>query len=422
MSVETENNMLGALLNDNSLIQQYPFDIDDFVDLSHRKIYETMWSLAEKDGPVDAITVAEAIDDEGSFFGRLVQMANETTAVSNASSYHVMLRENGTVRRARDIAEQLKACNSSKDIELCVSQLIGLSREGNSHESDQALAMKHAFNRLEELQSGDMPGLSTGFSKLDEHLGGFQKGDLIIIGGRSQHGKTALMMNLANHQNVPVGVISGEQPDEQLAMRSLSMTGNVSLQNMRTGKLDERDWTNISSAMQLLSDKKIFIFDKGGPSITEITAVARQWHHNKGIKILFVDFLQLVTGGEGDQHRLQIGDIARRLKVLAKQLNIPVVALAQVKRAVDEKPGGESSNGRMPYACDLSDSAMIEDASDQIITVYRPAVYWPNRPELTNKAYLNVCKNRHGPTGSILVEWIGEYLQFRDWSGYTNDY
>ena len=411
MTIETEWNLLGAMLLDNSIVEAYPLTPADFADQRNRSLYETIRKLTAKGEPADIVTVASA---SGVNVGALAEYANNSTAGSNIAAYHAMLKRHGSLRKARAVAERLSEAASMDDIESCLSDLIALSHTQESHESDQVTAVRRAVDHLELIESGVKPGLTTGIATLDRKLGGLQPGDLIVIAARSQHGKTALMMNMANAQTDPVGIISGEQPNVQIAMRSMAMTASVSLQRMRTGTLQDADWQRLNTAIQSLHDKRVQIFDKGGPSITEIMAVARQWKQRHGIKILFVDFLQLVTGGDGNEHRLQIGDVARKLKTLAKQLNIPIVALAQIRRAVDGNPAGPTFMGRLPFAADLADSAQIEDAADQIITLYRPSVYWPNEEHLEGKAFLNITKNRHGATGTIAIEWVGEYLQFGD--------
>lgn len=412
MSYDTEANVLGALIRDNSLVDQFPFSPDDFTNEKLRGWYKGIVALVNAGEPADPITISEATDGDLAELATLV--AESSIAPKNFPAYHRLLKRDAIVQQAHCVAEELRGCRTLEEVEAAVSELIALSHSQDSHESEQSGAVKRAINHLELIEGGLRPGLPTGLRALDDKLGGLHPGDLVVIGARSQHGKTALMMHMANSQTEPVGIVSGEQPDEQIAMRSIAMIGDVSLQRMRTGNLDSDDWQRIGEATKRMHDRKVHIFDKGGPSISEITAVARQWKFNKGIKVLFVDFLQLITGGQGDQHRLQIGDVARKLKVLAKQLNISVVALAQVVREVDKRPQGDNYLGRMPFTADLGDSKDIEDAADQIITLYRPSVYWPNNEQLRDRAYLNICKNRHGQPGVVRVSWKGEYVQFKD--------
>lgn len=409
--IETEWNLLGAFIRDNSLVDRYPCDPQDFSDKLHSEAYGIIRDLVGDDEVASIASVSDRMKSPGAL--QWVEDLVNNTVTANVGVYWKMIRKAGRVRRAQVIGGALSSATPD-EIESCLGELLALSHSEGSHESTITKATSKYFDFLDEVQAGKPPGVTSGLAQLDEKLGWFQACDLITIASRSQHGKTALMMHIANSQTAPVGLISGEQPSMQLGMRSLASIGRVNLKNMRTGRLSSKELEHLDSANKLLHDRPIYIFDKGNPSIYEIEAVARQWVHYKGIKILLVDYLQLVSGGEGEEHRLQIGDVAYHLKALAKQLEIPIVCLAQVARAIDSRPPGPNYLGRMPYTANLADSAKIEDASDQIITLYRPSVYWPDIERLKGLAFLNICKNRHGPVGHICVKWIGEYVQFED--------
>ena len=411
--IDSEYPLIGAFLIDNSFVEQLPCDPKDFSDEQLGSAYAAIRDIVAAGDVADVVTVADRLryDDALAW---LTNIVNNTPGTSNVIAYQKMLKKRSRVRRAREVAAELADCQTPEDIEEGLSALIALSSSEQSHEHTQSQSFVAAIEHLEQLRLGVEPGLPTGLSALDQKLGGLQPSDLILLAARSQHGKTALMMNIANAQTVPVGIISGEQPHMQLALRSIAMQGEVDLKDMRTGELNDEQWYRIDKARKKITAGSVSIYDKGSPTIAEIEAVARSWAYHRGIKVLFVDFLQLVSGGAGDQHRLQVGDVARRLKALAKQLNIPIVALAQISRAIDKKPQGESYLGRMPYTADIADSAQIEDACDQIIALYRPEVYWPAAERLKGLTYLNVCKNRHGPIGFVVCDWVGPYLQFKD--------
>lgn len=407
--------VLGAMILDNSLVQLYPLDIADFQDQTHGAIYRAMADLVSEDRPagVEGITNRLQETTGRDYLAVVATLANNSVGSSNIRVYVKDLRATATVRRIRSIGEALSQIETAAEAEQHISALLSVGQTQINHISDLQAASAEAITLLEELADGKQPGLPTGIQALDDKLGGLQPSDLIVLGARSQHGKTALMLQMASHQSVPVGVISGEQPNVQLGMRAIAQFGSVSLRDMRIGKLDEEQWSRIGNSVKEISSCRVYTMDKGNPSIAEIVGQARQWAHHQGIKALFVDYLQLVSGGGGGEHRLQVGDVVYQLKALAKELNIPVVALAQVGRAIDAYPEGDNYRGRMPFANHLADSAKIEDAADQIITLYRPEVYWP-LTHLIGLTYLNVCKNRHGATGAVTAHWTGEYVRFGD--------
>lgn len=416
MSIAAERAVLGAMIKDNSLISDLVCDPEDFAEQSSAEIFTAMRDLVNGGEVADIVTVSDHLKSQSDrdYMRTLADLVYDTPGTVNAQSYYKMMKSTSRVRRARGLAEELQNIQDPNEVEAFASRLMAMCREHESHVSSQTKSVRDAIDHLERLQEGAKPGLPTGLTALDEKLGGLQPSDLVVIAARSQHGKTALMMHMANSQSVPVGIISGEQPSVQLGLRSLAMVGDVSLKDMRTGQLTDNQWSRIGDAAQQLHDRNVYIYDRGNPTISEVEVQARQWCFHNGVKVLFVDFLQLIAGGAGEEHRLQVGDVVYRLKALAKQLKIPVVALAQVARRVDSMPEGNNFMGRMPYTSHIADSAKIEDAADQIMTLYRPEVYWPTVERMQGIAYLNVCKNRHGPTGFVSVKWIGEYVQFKD--------
>jgi replicative DNA helicase len=220
------------------------------------------------------------------------------------------------------------------------------------------------------------------------------------------------MLNTMLGCNGRVGVISGEQSRVQIALRSIAIRGTVKLHNMRLGKIGDEEWMRINGAISALSTAPIWLFDKPGPTLDDIRRQARRWRYENRIDVLMVDYLQKIQGSGRDK-RLEVADVAAQLKNLARELDIPVLALAQVNRSVETRPLGEHCMGRMPHAGDMAESGNIEQEADQIVTLYRPEVY-NQEQRFKGLAYANVCKNRHGPTGVIDIAWRGEYLQFGD--------
>src|SRR5690606_33492053 len=217
----------------------------------------------------------------------------------------------------------------------------------------------------------------------------------------------------ASAANCGVGIFSGEQGRSQIGMRMMAIDGPVSLHKMRTAKLKDEEWERVSRVMNEARNKPIWIYDRPAPTLDEIVAQARSWKFHNNIGIVMIDYLQKIRGGQGENFRLLTGDIAVTLKNLARELKIPVVALAQVNRSVESRPMGDDGMGRMPYMSDIAEASIIEQEADQIITLYRPEVY-DDAPQFKGLAFANVCKNRHGPVGHIELSWRGEFLKFGD--------
>lgn len=412
----SEQQILGAMILDNSLVSLYPLENADFIDQANGSIYRAMADLVAEDAGAGVESIEKRIKETTGrdYLGQIASLANNAVSSPNVRGYVNTLRSEARLRRIRSLGQSLATIEDPKQADQYISSLLTVGQTQINHTSDLKTAVADAITLLEELEAGKSPGLPTGIRGLDDMIGGLQPADLIVIGARSQHGKTALMLQIANNQTVPVGVISGEQPNVQLGMRAIAQLGGVSLKSMRTGQLSEAQWKRVDHGLKEAVGRQVHTMDKGNPSISEIINQARQWHHHHGIKALFVDYLQLVSGGGGGEHRLQVGDVVYQLKGLAKELDIPIVALAQVGRAIDAYPEGDSYRGRMPFANHLADSAKIEDAADQIITLYRPEVYWP-LDHLRGVTYLNLCKNRHGAVGITTTQWTGEFVRFGDY-------
>jgi replicative DNA helicase len=274
-------------------------------------------------------------------------------------------------------------------------------------------AAQEAIDEMQRATEGNLVGVTSGVRDIDDMLGGFHDGDLVVIGARPAMGKTAFMLNLAASANCPVGMISGEQGRAQIGMRLMAINGSLSLHKMRTGALTNDEWSRVSSTMARMRERPVWVFDKPAPTIDEIVQQARAWKFDQNIGILMVDYLQKIRGGNGESFRLQVGDIAAQLKDVGRELKIPVIALAQVKREVENRTMGDDGLGRMPHMSDLAESGVIEMEADVIATLYRPEVY-DDSPQFQGLAYFNVDKNRHGPVGHKVLSWRGEFLKFSD--------
>lgn len=314
------------------------------------------------------------------------------------------------VRQAKDIGTKLVRSNEPSTIDEVISTLMDLYAIERNHEWDAKQATQAAFAHLSKLyEAGDvLPGITTGLDALDAKLGGFHDGDLVVVGGRAAMGKTAFLGGLATSAargRHPVGIISGEQPVQQLAIRMLSAESQIDAMKFRNASFSERDWPAVMGSITTLSDLPMYFLDRSAPTMAEVVRVARRWKHKHGIKALYIDYLQRIVG-EGERKFEQVGNVARGLKNLARDLNIPVIVLAQVNRAVEQRVD------KAPRMGDLSDSSEIEKEADQILMLFRQGYYDDTvDPRL---ARVIVEKNRHGPTGYVDVHWNGGIMTFTD--------
>jgi replicative DNA helicase len=415
VSVDYERSLLGAILADNSQLSRVDLLARDFSVGTHAQIFEVARRQIGAGKPTDAVTLADALSAETGRTDWLqitFKLQQECLAPANASQYAAIVRKASLSRQAVMIGERLVS-GGGDEISDAIRALIELGSTNVDHGCHVSTAIGLALDELETAMSGKAPGVRTGIQDLDSMLGGLHNEDLIVIGARPAMGKTAFMLNAACAADTGVGIVSGEQGRAQIGMRLFAMEGPISLHRMRTAKLDDDEWTRVARVMTEMRQRPIWIYDKPSPTIDEVVSQARAWKFHNNIGLLMLDYLQIIRGGRGQDFRLQVGDITQQLKDLARELKIPVVALAQVKREVESRPMGEDGLGRMPYMADIAESAIIEQVADQIGTLYRPEVY-DDIPQYAGLAYFNACKNRHGPVGHKALSWRGEYLKFGD--------
>lgn len=412
-----EQAVLGAILWDNTQLAACALAESDFLDGTHRRIFEMCRRLIGAREPCDALTVGEAIEREAGGSNWVIyaaKLVTETASTRNAPAYAARLKEESRSRAAIAIAERLQSEPTQEQIDLAIRELMALQRTEKGWTCHLSEAIGLAQQGLMDVADGKIkPGIPTGMCDIDESIGGLHDSDLIVVAARPAMGKTAWMLNSALAADRPVGLFSGEQGKQQIGLRVLSIDGPISLHRMRLGTLDKGEWDRVTTVAGIAKKRPIWIFDRPAPSIDDIERQARAWKFERNIGIIYVDYLQKIRGGKGESFRLQVGDICTRLKDLARELDIPVVALAQVKREVETRPMGSDGLGRMPYMGDIAEAAIIEQEADQIITLYRPEVY-DEQPSYKGVAYANICKNRHGPIGHKAIAWRGEYLQFGD--------
>lgn len=419
-AIELERYVLGAVLLDNSQLALMDIAPSDFSSRLHEQVFDAARRMIGRGEVTDAVTVADLLERETGRRDWLKITAYASTsclAASNGPSYAQRVRLASVGRQAQLIAHSLAESAKAEPhaaVDTAIRSLMQLLSATASYSCHQYEAVQAAIDEMGEIEArGGFGGIRTGMRDLDEKLGGLHDEDLIVIGSRPAMGKTAFILNVAAAVEVAGGLISGEQGRAQIGMRSLAIQGRLSLHDMRRGQLREDEWDRVNRTVHRLKEQPIWIYDKPAPTIEDVKRQARVWRFEKGIRVLMVDYLQKLRGGEGKEKRLQVGDVAAQLKDLARELHIPVVALAQVNRDVESRPLGADGLGRMPYMSDLAESGVIEMEADQIGTLYRPEVY-DDSPQYRGRAYFNTCKNRHGPTGFVEMAWRGEYLQFGD--------
>jgi len=394
----------------------------------HRMIYSVIQELFEKREPIDVVSLSNNLTDKDQLDiigGRsyLVSLANIVPTAGNIIHYGKIVQRKATLRKlisaAGDIS--LLGYEEGKDVEKLLDQaeqkLFGISQK---YLKQNFIAIKdvltETFERIDELHKdgGKLKGTTTGFTDLDNLLAGFQKSDLVILAARPSMGKTSLALDLARSvakQKIPVGLFSLEMSKEQLVDRILCAEANVDLWRMRTGKLSDRedndDFPRIGQAMGVLSEIPIFIDDSPSSNIMEIRTKARRLQSERNVGFIIVDYLQLMEGRSTESRVQEVSEITRALKGIARELNIPVLALSQLSRAV------ESRSPQIPQLADLRESGSIEQDADVVMFIYREEVYKKDTDK-KNIAEIHVKKHRNGPTGVVELFFNQNLASFRN--------
>ncbi|NTW22723.1 replicative DNA helicase [Candidatus Falkowbacteria bacterium] len=438
-SIETEQSLLGCLLIDkDSIIKIADFlQPNDFYKESHELIFEAMKELYAKQEPIDILTLSSRLMDKGHLEkiggrGYLAEISNSVATSSHVVFYANIVQRKATLRRLLNVAAQLSEMGytEEEDIEQVLDQaeqrLFSVSQKFTKNAFlpiDSLLA--EAFERIDELhrQGGKLRGLSTGFHGVDELLGGLQRSDLLILAARPSVGKTSLALDMARlvalRNKVSVGIFSLEMGKEQLVDRMLCAQARVGLWKMRTGRLsdsgEDNDFTKIGQAMGELAEAKIYIDDSSNTTIMDIRTKCRRLQIEKGLDFVVIDYLQLMEGrGKYQDNRVQeVSEISRGLKNLARELNIPVLALSQLSRTV------EQSTPAIPKLAHLRESGSIEQDADIVMFIYRKAADRNYRREDLSEfdkhsAELHVAKHRNGPTGKIDLFFDDDTADFKN--------
>ncbi len=430
-SIEAEQSVLGGLMLDNAAWDEIADRVSeqDFYRKDHRLIFRAIASLAENSKPFDVLTLSEWFAQNGVGEGEigltyLAELARNTPSAANIRHYADIVRERSVLRQLVTVSGEISSSAFAPDGR-SVGDLLAEAEQKIFQIADQGKRAKKGFrsmsdllskavDRLDELyQSGsNITGISTGFNDLDDRTSGLQKGDLVIVAGRPSMGKTAFSMNLvefaAVKQQLPVAVFSMEMPGEQLAVRMMSSFGRINASRLRTGKLEDEDWPRVTSAVTLLQSAPIYIDDTPSLTPTDLRARARRLMREHGLGMIVVDYLQLMRApGSGDNRANEIADISRNMKALAKELEVPVIALSQLNRSLEQRPN------KRPVMSDLRESGSIEQDADLILFLYRDEVYNEDSPD-RGTAEIIIGKQRNGPIGTVRASFRGEYTRFEN--------
>lgn len=440
-SVEAEQSILGGLMLDNQVWDKISTKLceTDFYRTEHRILFKAIVDLSRKEQPFDVVTLLDALkshnalDDAGGE-AYLFELANNTPSVANVTAYADIVREKSVQRQLIAVANEI-ADSAYNPQGREVSELldhaetrvfaVGEQTGGDGGPENIKSILVRTVDRIDALyHSGDsLTGLSTGLKDLDEKTSGLQPSDLVIVAGRPSMGKTTLVMNMAEHAAIqsskPVLVFSMEMPSDSLAMRMMSSLGRIDQQRLRTGKLEEDDWPRVTSAVHMLSEAPLYVDDTPGLSPAEMRARARRLAREQGaLGLIVVDYLQLmkVPGFKADNRTAEISEISRSLKSLAKELKVPVVALSQLNRSLEQR------QDKRPVMSDLRESGAIEQDADLICFIYRDEVYNEDSPD-KGTAELIIAKQRNGPIGKVRVAFLGQYTRFEDlaFNGYQRN-
>jgi replicative DNA helicase len=435
-SIEAEQSLLGGLLLDNQAFDRIADLVgpEDFYRDDHRRIYRHIARLIEASKPADVVTVGESIEasedkDRTGGLAYLGALAQNTPSALNIRRYAELVRERAVQRRLAQVATEIAESAlgpSGKEIgqllDEAESKILEIREKGQrgtqGYEEIQPV-LARVFERIDYLfhqeNKSDVTGVPSGFIDLDEKTAGLQPGDLIIVAGRPSMGKTALALNIAEHvavdNGLPVGIFSMEMGATQLAMRMLGSIARVDQHKMRTGRLADDEWGRLSSAMERLHNAPIFIDEAGALNALELRARARRMRRQAGkLGLVVVDYLQLMsaTRPDAENRATELSEISRSMKALAKELEVPVVALSQLNRAV------ETRNEKRPMMSDLRESGAIEQDADVILFIYRDEAYYPDKIESRGKAEVIIGKQRNGPIGKVDLTFLAEFTRFEN--------
>lgn len=426
--VDAEKSLIGAILIEEDILADITEIVKpkDFYDKTHAVIFDAMMRLFERHKPVDMLTLTNELrrKDELERIGGssyLSELTNYVPTAAHAAAYADIVAQTAVRRRLIKAGSDINEMSYDESTE--TQELLANAEAELFNVSDQSLkqdlvsleeVLSESFDRMEELHrnKGSIRGIKTGYRDLDNMTAGLQKSDLIILAARPAMGKTTLVTNLAYNiatiEKKAVLFFSLEMSKEQLVDRMLADASGVDSWNIRTGNLSDDDFSKLSDAMGSMAEAPIYIDDKPGLNVLELRTKARRVAHDSEIGLIVIDYLQLMQGsGRHDGNRVQeVSEISRGLKLIARELDVPVIALSQLSRSV------ESRQPPIPQLADLRESGSIEQDADIVMFIYRPGYYEPDNPEVANITELHIAKHRNGPTGKVGLYFHPERLRF----------
>ena len=427
-SEEAEMSVLGGMMLDTRGVFEV-LDIvveDDFYFEKHRIIFKALCALANQSRPCDFITVSDYLRNLGKLedvegMPYLGQLVNDTPGAANVAEYARIVRERAVLRGLVSAGDQItelafrpEGRNATELLDVAEQQLTklrGRDAKSKSQYVQMAPLMEELDKKMKAMQANPngTGGLSTGFTKFDEMTNGLHPGDLIIVAGRPSMGKTSFAMNIAEYaavdKKLPTLVFSMEMSAEQLGIRVVSSFGRVDQQRLRTGQMNDMDWSKFSSAMGMIQEAPLYIDETGGLSPLDLRSRARRVAGRHGLSLIVVDYIQLMQIPGSESRTNEISEISRNLKSLAKELNVPIIALSQLNRGV------ENRDNKRPRMADLRESGGIEQDADVIVFIYRDEVYNKDTPD-KGTAELIIAKQRNGPTGMCRTAFLGQFTRF----------
>lgn len=440
-SVEAEQSVLGGLLLDNGAWDRIADVVheSDFYRADHRLIFAHIGKLIGATRPADVVTVFDALKLAGKAeqvggLAYLNALAQNTPSAANIRRYAEIVRDRGVLRRLVTVANEISGGAFNPQgrevrqlLDEAESKIFAIAEEGSRNQQgflEIKPLLSQVVERIDTLyhqdNASDVTGTPTGFIDLDRLTSGLHGGELIIVAGRPSMGKTSFSMNIGEYvaieYGLPVAVFSMEMPGQQLAMRMLGSVGRLDAHRLRTGKLVDEDWPKLTHAVQKLGEAQIFIDEQGGLNPMELRARARRLSRQCGqLGLIIIDYLQLMSAsGSGENRATEISEISRSLKSLAKELNVPVIALSQLNRGLEQRPN------KRPVMSDLRESGAIEQDADVILFIYRDEVYNPDTQD-KGTAEIIVGKQRNGPIGTVRMTFLGQFTKFDNYAG-SNPY
>ncbi|GAB6067218.1 replicative DNA helicase [Methylothermus subterraneus] len=438
-SLQAEQAVLGGLMRDSKAWEKIADRLaeTDFYRKEHRLIFRAIAELIEADFPCDGVTVAEALEKRGDLkevggMSYLAALIEATPSAANIAAYADIVRERAILRQLAQVGAEIaesafnpegrKVHELLEEAEQKVFHIADQRRKGGGFKAIKHLLIK-AVERIEQLheQGSHVTGVSTGFTDLDQMTAGLQPGDLIIVAGRPSMGKTAFAMCIAEHvavrEQLPVAVFSMEMPGEHLAMRMLSSFGRIDQHRLRIGQLEDDEWPRMTSALNILAGTALHIDDTPALTPIELRARARRLAREYSkLGLVVIDYLQLMQApGVADNRVAEISEISRSLKGLAKELNVPVVALSQLNRNLEQRPN------KRPVMSDLRESGSLEQDADLILFIYRDEVYHEDSPD-KGTAEIIIAKQRNGPIGTVRLTFLAQHTRFENYANPEDDY